>query len=96
MSLKLALNQQSVNALRELADNLGQVVKDICDATEELHSFANKEADRLGPHSGDIDDLMKLSDKAAESISLAMKDGLEIRIRSLANVIESFINKKRA
>lgn len=96
MSLKLALNQQSVNALRELADNLGQVVKDICDATEELHSFASKEADRLGPHSEDIDNLMKLSDKAAESISLAMKDGLEIRIRSLANVIESFINKKRA
>lgn len=88
--MKLSLNAESVDALREFAKKLPMVVDEIIERTESLFSTYNSVAEYAGPHKQEFIDMLQ-SVKRAQEIAVESFEELPYMLNSTADKMESYI-----
>lgn len=73
MAIKLSLNSESAEALRQYAESIPVTVENIANDTEQLNRVYKSTAEDLGVHSNDFAQLLlsikKVQETAADAIS---------------------------
>ena len=96
MSVKIGLNQESVDALLALAQALPVAVNNIADATERLWQVFQSVSDKVGPHEPDFETMLVCIKKAQETAAEALIT-LPPMMAATANNISAYIaNRKTA
>lgn len=88
--MKLGLDRESAEALREFAEAMPFAVENIVEATENLVQVYQSVADTLGSHSQDFYDMLMHIKKAQENAADAIQ-ALPPMLRKTADKIDAYV-----
>lgn len=89
--MKLSLNTESVNALRDFADRIPHVTNKIIEDTKKLLNTYHSVAESTGPHNQDFLEMLFLV-KSAQGIAEESLKELSVMLHSTADKMEAYIN----
>ena len=92
--MKLSLNAQSANALREFAGAMPVAVSNIVTATEKLIQVYQSTADSLGVHQNDFYQMLMHIKKAQENAADAI-ESLPPMLKATAAKIDAYVAAQR-
>ncbi len=93
MGLKLSLNNEGAQALREFADVLPQTMNNIKEDTEELMQYFESVEDQLGVHAEDFRDILSMVNDALKKGEEAITE-LAPRMKATADKIDDYVGRK--
>lgn len=64
---KIRMDQEGVEALKNLAESLPEAVQAVSDAASNLRSSFEEKKEVLGPHTNDIEQILEMVDEAQSS-----------------------------
>lgn len=88
--MKLAINKESADALREFADAMPTAIENITASTEKLVQVYRSVAESVGPHEQDFGNMLMLIKDAQESAAEAVQ-ALPPKLREVADKIDAHI-----
>ena len=93
MGLKLSLNTEGAQALREFAQALPDAIEKIKEDTDSLMAFFNGIEDELGVHANDFKDILEMVNSALKKGEQAVME-LPPRMKATADKIDSYVESK--
>lgn len=88
--MKLKLDHESANALREFADAMPFAIENITESTEKLVKIYNSVAENIGPHYQDFHNMLMLI-KSVQMEALEPVEVLPAMLKTTADKIDNYI-----